>query len=390
MSLWARRNAFPGKFRRGHCGSAPAATANRSRFWIQEKPPLEIVDLFALGPDEAGCFAVIWPKEVGVQRLQLRRPNMPATASSLEQADGHFAAGRFSEALEDYRRAGETLSDRSVQLESQYKAGACLAKLKREGEAAAAWSRIAARPGDRWPALAACQLLALRLREKNYADADLLLEQLAMLHPWKPLSQLLPADFRRVIVDAYRPSDRIFMIGDRADLAHCAAQMEQARIFWTPGHPAFKPAKDLFCAYWMLNRLDKAVNVAKETVDGLGDHYFDGPVVVLTDPQKYYCWLVRMQSGPAAALKEIDRFCSTLGKTAGQRPGLASRCRYLWALDRLDEAERNLVEFIPVAKQNYAAGMELMDAYLVLGMIRDQQGDRGGPAVVAGRTGVGP
>ena len=90
---------------------------------IQEKPPLEIVDLFALGPDEAGCFAVIWPKEVGVQRLQLRRPNMPATASSLEQADGHFAAGRFSEALEDYRRAGETLSDRSVQLESQYKAG---------------------------------------------------------------------------------------------------------------------------------------------------------------------------------------------------------------------------------------------------------------------------
>ena len=130
----------------------------------------------------------------------------------------------------------------------------------------------------------------------------------------------------------------------------------------------------------MLNRLDKAVNVAKETVNGLGHHYFDGPVVVLTDPQKYYCWLVRMQSGPAAALKEIDRFClDASGKPRASALALrVERCRYLWALDRLDEAQRDLVEFIPVAKQNYAAGMELMDAYLVLGMIRDQQGDRAG------------
>jgi tRNA A-37 threonylcarbamoyl transferase component Bud32 len=290
--------------------------------------------------------------------------------------------------LEAGLQADDASANRAVQLESQYKAGVCLARLHREEEAAALWMRTTLVPRERWPALAGCQLLALRLRQKNRAEAGLLLERLAAQELRKPLAQLLPAEFRNAIVDACRPSDRIFLLGDSAELRRIATQMEQARIFWTPGHAEFATAKDLFCAYWMLNRCDEAAGLAKEVVDNLGAHFFEGEWLVYTDPHKYYCWLVPMARGPEAALKEIDRFY--LDSSGKPRPSALTlcveRCRYLWGVHRLAEAERDLRDFIPRAmaltkKEGMGkAGMELLDAYLVLGFLRADQDDRAGAA----------
>lgn len=349
-------------------------------FWLNEGTPLVLEDLFAPSPTDLDRYGVIWPREVPMLRLKLRQLNAPATASPLERADAQFSAGRYGGALDVYQKVGEKSRDRNIRLEAHYKAGLCLARLKREQEAAAIWEQVFLEPGKRWSTLAGCQLLVQRLGEHNRAEADLLLQQLASQHQDTPLSQMLPPDLRRTILRTYRLGDSVFLVSDRDVLMHHARQLEETRIFWEPGQPEWDCSKDLFSAYWMLGELDKAIAVAKAAADAYGDNYFEGANSVEADPHKYYCWLICVARGPAAALKEIDRYC--LDKTGKPRPAAmqlrVERARHLWALSRLNEAAAELKHYIPLAPTIGRAGAELMDAYLMLGLIYDQQGDRAG------------
>lgn len=348
-------------------------------FWVNEGTPLVIEDVFSLSPAEPGFCGLLWPSGVGIRRLSVRRLNSPAVASPLEKADAHFQAARFADALDAYLEAGKNASIATVRQEADYKAGLCLAKLKRDVEAAAIWSRTILEPGDRWPPLAGCLLLLQRLREKNRPEADLLLERLAIQHQATSFARLLPADVRASIVAAYQPRGAIFLITDREVLERQMKLLELLRIFWDPSRPDGAAVKDLIVAHWMLGELPQAIEIAKEMVDSLGEHYFDGERTVATEWFKYYAWLVRMAQGPEAGLAALDK---TLRVAAGKRRSSAialdvERARYLCSLKRFEEAERLLSDYIQAVERGVDA-IELVDAYLVYGFSRSLQGDEAG------------
>src|SRR5262249_6475379 len=68
--------------------------------------PLVFYDPFPADDPEA-VFALHWPAGVGLTRLVAQRLAQPPAVSPLENGDGLFAAGRFSEALPEYERQAE-------------------------------------------------------------------------------------------------------------------------------------------------------------------------------------------------------------------------------------------------------------------------------------------
>src|SRR5262249_28683837 len=88
--------------------------------------------------------------------------------------------------------------------EARCKQAFCEVQLRHPEEAAALFERVAAEDGPRWPAVAACQLWLVRLRQQRTEDAEARLDGLTTDCRCEQLVQLVPSQDRERILQNYR------------------------------------------------------------------------------------------------------------------------------------------------------------------------------------------
>ena len=128
-------------------------------------------DLFATGSSESGFFALLWPGEVGLQALHLRRQTLPPDPGPLEKADHLRAEGDLTKALALFQEQADNGPNLEVRQEARCKQALCLLELKNVSEATQLLAPLVKEKG-RWPLLATCQLWLIYLRDNKRVEAD--------------------------------------------------------------------------------------------------------------------------------------------------------------------------------------------------------------------------
>jgi tetratricopeptide (TPR) repeat protein len=352
-------------------------------FQLGDAPPVLFQDVLPGSPRD-GKFGLRWPPEARLTRLDGYQTPLP-TGSPLEQGDALFGSGRYGEALAFYEQHLRTGTPRARH-EAECKAGLCLLALRRTGEAAAYFERVAAakpEEGEPWPLVATVQRWLLYVREEKFDLAEPFLTHIQVNYPHlEDLLQVIPADVRFQILDAY---GRQTSLADNL-LTPTAAGVAERYV--AVGKALQAPPGRMLPAYRRLTRVyaltgqeEKALQTAQDALL-VGDTW---PGSMAEVPEEY-CWLLRRRRGPERALEEINRRLAAAAAGPGRQasdPGLLlERARTFIALQKWDDAEKDVA--LVVQGSHYYV---VCQAALLQGFLRERRGDEQG-ALAAWRGGV--
>jgi tetratricopeptide (TPR) repeat protein len=359
--------------------------ADRLTLRVNDQPALSFRDPFpaAGGP---GVFGVCWPDGLRVGRLQAWQHVLAPAASPLERGDDSYARGALEEALAAYREQANSSPDVAVRQEARTKAALCLVGLQRPDEADQLLAGVAAEPGDRWPALAACRLWLLRLRRRQFAEADAIFEPLAGRYRRDQLELVVPEDVRGEILDTYLGLYRglnVYRLLGNPDLIRPLERLVGLEDLLFEDGQHLWPRYVLLRGYRCLGRKDDALRLA-EQLFRLDE---DAPGLPVTVEE--YGWLQRERGAAGEALREIDRrlFDPDGGYRKDRLPLLLERARLEAALHEWDQAERDVGECLRRAGPVLLGYHEYGSGALLLGFLRQRRGDEAG-ALEAWRQGL--
>ncbi|HEX4000949.1 MAG TPA: serine/threonine-protein kinase [Pirellulales bacterium] len=163
--------------------------------------PLRASDPFPL-IGEKGICAVRWPSDIGLSYLAVLKKEAPPRASPLEIADARYDRGDFDSALQAYSQ--EALRESSPQRdEARYKQALCLLARNRLDDAADVLESLRWRPGERWPAMAGCQLWLLRLKQNRETDATEVFDSIQSRFSTEQLAALISGQDRELLTSRY-------------------------------------------------------------------------------------------------------------------------------------------------------------------------------------------
>ncbi len=373
-----RRVVFPAA---DICGKELTLRVERDRtrlvFQINESQRLEVDDLFSRSASEQGVFALHWPGDVRLVRLRALRKTTPTNPSPLERGDELFDAGQFAEALAQYQQQTAQSAGSEFSQEARYKQGLCLLALNRVPDAAALFEPLYLADGERWPALAGCQLWLMRLREKRHDAADVLFQTLSSRFQFRDLLVLLPQDLRSEILKEYREGYRDFsyqlsLDPKRLERLKRAVEME-AELVDDPIERA-KTKKELLRAYRMQGNLNEAIRIAETLLR-------DAP-----ESEGYlyeYTWLLRLRrtlQDLALAMTQVNKLLlDAKGELNLKHVGLlVERARIHTAMNAPVSALRDLDEYLSHASDytnNSNSSYYGSAAYLLRGFLHAQAQD---------------
>ena len=360
-----------------------AATRRGSKlsFQIDDLAPLEFDDPMPLGARGTGSFGLHWPVAARIKDLRASRIGLAPTPSPLERGDDLLGREQFSDALTLYQEQARAVGGGVIGQEARVKAAFCLRALGREAEAADFFERVAAEEGERWPVVAGAELLMIRVRQRRFADADVVFETLSRRYQYEQLAGRVPQDILDRIVQAYVADfGNINLFFARTD-PRTLHNLERARLiqdFFRPPPPARLPLQQAFLhAYHLAGRLDDSIRVAEDLL--ANDKYLLDPwsrVLVI----ERYIWLLRQQGDPARALVKLNEYL--VEKPEAYRPEfvflLLERARTHIALGQWQQAEKDLDDFLdlaPIGKGDYSP---YANACLMRGFLRERRADTAG------------
>ena len=113
------------------------------------------------------------------------------------RADDLFDKGQFSDALALFQGQAQAATKPQIQQEARCKAGLCLLQLNRADQAAELFAPLLNEPGERWPPVAAGQLLLIRLQQNRFDDMDALLANIRNRFRFEQLAGHVPTTSAR-------------------------------------------------------------------------------------------------------------------------------------------------------------------------------------------------
>jgi tetratricopeptide (TPR) repeat protein len=362
---------------------------DRLLFQVNDRVPVEVHDLFPLRAPRGGVFALHAPGGVVLQRLLASRQTQPVRPSPLEKGDEAFARGAFAEALEQYRAqalpaAGE---DRR---ECRYKEGVCLARLRRDREAARLFQQVADQTegaAARWRLAALCQLWLIEARAGRGEDADAVLRTLASHARFAELAAHVPEDVRTEMFEAYYPKGTYDLLRHNPHrVRNLERALEVQTLLGAAAEKQTRIRERLLEAYQFEDRVDRAVAVAEELLRQPGLRPSRR-----ADVLDELVWLLLRKGQSSRALDEVNRhlLCETAGPTGHYRreylPLLVSRARIYAGQRRWRESAEDLEALLRLSPVTGTSCP--LDACLLLGFVREQQGNAAG-ALEAWRRGL--
>ncbi len=230
--------------------------------------PIDVLDPFPLGTSAAATnVALRWPPQIQLRRLEVSQHEAALQTTEFEKADELFHAGRFEDALREYSRLAVASEEVELRHEAQAKQGLCLMKLKRVDEAAKQFETLLNQPGERWPALAGCELWLLRLRQNRDNDADVIAHLLASRFVPAQIVPLIPGDVRNEIMNHYYDDFRVGAKRVRFNprlRQNLELYLVIDRLFSRTGEPTFQGLHAATEAYEMLDDLPQAISFSRQ------------------------------------------------------------------------------------------------------------------------------
>jgi tRNA A-37 threonylcarbamoyl transferase component Bud32/tetratricopeptide (TPR) repeat protein len=353
-------------------------------FQINKAAPLEFYEVFPV--TGKGNYGLVWPAETPLEELQALHQPLPTKPSPLEKGDAYFSQADFDNAIHEYRQQAKQFQQPDLQQEAKVKEALALIESKQPG-AVPLLAKVASEPGKRWPFVAACQLWLLHVRQKEYASAQLALNQVLMhkqVAHFGQLSSMIPLQVRDEILGSY----------DNAGLGGYVLATQAEREEYIQKHRLLVDLEELFevmttvrfakylelvRAYRFNNQSHEALQAMKKWIQQEGGYLIEELV-----------WILLEQGMPQEALAEIDQHLAQ-DKAAGHphaRPALLiERARALIALGKKAVAEKELeTYFALVVPQTGPPGQippwpenvtyrYYSDACLVLGFLHLERGD---------------
>jgi len=276
------------------------------RFWVNEEPPLEFEDAFPLSGDEGTVLGLLWPKPVALNRLQIENQILPPSASPLERADSLFDRGQFLEAAALYRQAS---SDAATATEATCKAGMSLVRAKRADEAIPLLEAAAAKPGDRWPVLAVCQLWLLLLEEGKLEEAATAFGAASGRFTPDQLARYVPESTRTAIL-GYSPYAKVnYFVPDRDLVPRTEAYSRIAKLLNDDARRQ-DDRYGLMLALTVTGELVRAREVGREVIPVIMNEsaMLHGAQDNFPWAMRWYCWVFRQTGRGAEARNNIGHW----------------------------------------------------------------------------------
>ncbi len=371
---------------------------DRLEFQVGRGQGLVFHDVIPFTGGEAAVFGVHWPRSAGLTRLRATAQALPPAPSSLEQADDLFEKERYRDALALYQR--QVAADPAIEQEARCKAGMCLAQLSRLDEAAQQFVPLVGGEGERWPLIAACQLLMIHLRQKKLDDIDTLLTTLATRFSREQLAAYVPAQLRQGILRHTEVPATEFLLADAAAVRRAEQALAVSRLF----EEALRTYWDryylgrLCCA---AGQMDRALPLFRECVreseTALSAQGRGGAELIY--PLRHYAWLLRRTGAAEEALRVVDRCLfdeagrlRRVSAPAGQPeapdakawrlmaflPLYLERARAHAALGKWDRAEADLDEMARLLPDDNPVYQFHAACLLMKGFLCERRGDAAG------------
>jgi WD40 repeat protein/tetratricopeptide (TPR) repeat protein len=360
---------------------------DRLAFRVNGREVLVSYDLLPLHPAGESYFGLLAPGGVRVEKLAATRSALPPAPSAMEQGDAALARGEYAQALEHFQEQARRAVAPAAQQEARCKAGLCLVALGRHEEAVRIFEDLVAKPGDRWPLVAAGQLWRLLLRAGRAAEANALIDSLTT-HQFEELARTIPEQDRDAILAEYRPKGVYDFLRHNPhrvrDLTRAAA-VEQ--LLAAPRDRQLQTRLLLVQAYHVEEQIERAVMEAEKL---LRDPLVETPGERLELLHEYVWCLRRSPDRPAALEKarlviDLHLFDSTGRPQRPYRVLYVDRARVHAARGEWDLAEKDLDELMdkdPPPERSSA----YLEACLLRGFLRERRGDAAG-AMEAWRQG---
>ena len=346
-------------------------------FYVNDAPPLMYQDVFPLGGAESGFFGLEWPSGVRLDSLQAYCQALPAAPSPLERGDDLYSRSQLDEAIAEYRRQANASTQAHIRQETAYKEARCRLDLKQDAEASRILNRLAAEPGDQWPALAACQLWVLLLRQERMDEAEAVFQNLRERYPFEKLAPLLPYDaLDNLLWNSAREGvewiDYSPELVRQAEQAVMIEEFLQRRINFQ-----IEARYQLVRVYWIAGREVEALETARKQIQN-NRHWLQSNPDYARALLEDYCWLLRCRGESERALTILDQWL--FGPSGEIRedhgsfaPLLLERARLHVALKQPDDAAADLRKFFDNAPKEGHAYPDIATAALMQGFLQEQR-----------------
>jgi tetratricopeptide (TPR) repeat protein len=345
---------------------------------------LRFQDLFPPGGTEAAVFGLHWPDGVGLRWLQARIQTLPPSPGPLEEADHFYAVGEVEKALAIFQREAAVVLDAKLRQEARCKEALCLVALHRQEEAARLLAPLCGEAGERWPLVAACQLWLIYLRQNRAVEAESLVESLLSRgYSADRLAAVFPEDLRQNLWLYYNKDFSGFTLLFQADPKRVAGLERLAAIHDLLALEGYQRAffhQKLVRAYRLTGEDRKAFEFMRGIVQGeVGPSRGTGPGAAVPVYQlEEFSWLAREQGRAAEALEPINRHLALSQSEPAYHALRVERARLYAALNRWQEAEADLTEFLRLVAPTDANYQWFSGACLLQGFLRERRGDRKG------------
>lgn len=335
---------------------------------VNELPRIRFDDM--LPPPTVGRPLYLdWPNSVSLTTLRLFKRLQDSSRGPLAEADDFFVAGRFSESEPLYLAASRGDVSAIVRREVLFKRALCLISLQRENEAAELLEQLSDNAIDRWSPAAGCQLLLLRIAQRQMDKADLVLEELQARYTPEQLSRLVSTDIRdnlvREISDSLVRVDRLMRFDpDRLNACKRLATIDRLLSHDGRGNPVV-----LFIVikgYRFENRLEDALRLCEEAVNT-----DSSPLNATTTIE--YVRLLRQLGRPQEAIAKIQQWQAANPKAMPFSLFPIELARSLVAIESWEEAESTLQQFFET-DVNDIHPTTFLQASLLKGVLLERRG----------------
>lgn len=351
---------------------------------VNDLAPLKSLDAFPLSREASGRYGIVMSPGASLARLQLERRGAATRSTELEAGDELAGRGEWAQALERYRRA-EKGSRKSEDLEARYKQAVCLAETGHRSDSLEVLESMIHEVDEQgqWPVLAACQVWLILLEDGRFDEADAVIENLAHRFDFEKLALAVPERIRSQILQRYstrtmgmnllrHDPNRVRDAQRIVDVIQLLAGDDfQLRVRQQDG------AWELIRAYHAEGEFEKLTRYVQDLLRRF-EKWGISPSANIVEE---YAWVLTVSGRPEEALAEIDRYLFAADGTIlpGRRGYLIARARALAALDRNEDAEAAILNFLKLAGTTSGESEpDQLLGWLVLGYLRERAGNAEG------------
>jgi tetratricopeptide (TPR) repeat protein len=290
--------------------------------------------------------------------------------------------------LTAYQEQGSRVNEAEISQQSRYKQSLCLLALERAVEAERILEQLGSEPGERWPALAACQVWARLVQRRQLLGAEGLFETVSSRWGTEALASVVPHDRFGEIVTGYLYQG-LTVKRNPNRLRQCERAAKIAELFQTAPGIRYSARECLAEALSESGEVERAEKIWRDLIAELrapGTRARIGeslgtPVGPIDMVLVHYCRVLRSTGRAKEALEEIDRWIQARSDgisdfTRGRYYIGATRGRCLAALGRWEEAEQTVEELLRlVPLQSISDRSATMDVCLLYGFLKERRGD---------------